>query len=308
MLASSIWPALLAIALLAGGTLLLFQLVRERRRAIAARVAQIAPSLQAPHAGISSAARADAALLRVSVRGLRDSDLAEIARICALIGIPAGKAPISFAVARLVSGAMLAGAALISLRLFGSVGPANAIGGLFLAPAGVMIGWVGPLIIIRRIAKSRAKAVSSGLPEALELLVICVEAGLSLEDGLDRITAEIHTTQPALAQELEVTSADLKILLDRDEAFRKLAQRVDSPGIRSVVTTLSQTLRYGTPLSSALRVAAAELRNDALLALEERSNRLPSLMTLPMMLFIMPTIFLIVGGPVVFRIMDIFAR
>lgn len=308
MFSSSTLPGLLAFALLAGGTLLIIQLVRERHRAIAARVALVAPSLPIADASASSAARADAALLRVSVRGLRDSDLAEIAHICALFGIRAGKAPIAFAVTRLVSGAILAGAALIGLRMLGSVGPIIAIGGLLLAPAGVMIGWVAPLLVVRQMAKGRAKAVSSGLPEALELLVICVEAGLALEDGLDRITAEIRATQPALAQELEATSADMKILLDRDEAFRKLAQRVDSPGIRSVVTTLSQTLRYGTPLSGALRVAAAELRNDALLALEERSNRLPSLMTLPMMLFIMPTIFLIVGGPVVFRIMDVFAR
>lgn len=307
MFSSSILPALLAIALLSGGMLLIIQLVRERRRAIAARVALVAPTLPVADASASAAARADAALLRVSVRGLRDSDLTEIAHICALFGIRAGKAPIAFAATRIVTGAILAGAALIGLRLLGSAGPIIAIGGLLLAPVGVMIGWLAPLIIVRRKAKGRAAAVSSGLPEALELLVICVEAGLALEDGLDRITAEIRATQPALAQELEVTSADLKILLDRDEAFRKLAQRVDSPGIRSVVTTLSQTLRYGTPLSGALRVAAAELRNDALLALEERSNRLPSLMTLPMMLFIMPTIFLIVGGPVVFRIMDIFA-
>ncbi|MBT2189076.1 type II secretion system F family protein [Sphingobium nicotianae] len=308
MFSSPILPGLLAFALLAGGALLIVQLVRERRKVITARVSLVAPPSPAPDAREKAAARADAALLRVSVRGLHDSDLAQIAHICARLGIRAGNASLAFAVARLACGAMCAGMALIGLGMLDTAGPLVTLGALALAPAGVMIGWFAPLLIVRRMAKGRATAVSGGLPEALELLVICVEAGLALEDGLDRITVEIRATQPALAQELEVTSADLKILLDRDEAFRKLAQRVDSPGIRSVVTTLSQTLRYGTPLSNALRVAAAELRSDALIALEERSNRLPSLMTLPMMLFIMPTIFLIVGGPVVLRMMDVFAR
>jgi tight adherence protein C len=97
----------------------------------------------------------------------------------------------------------------------------------------------------------------------------------------------------------------MKILPSRDEALANLAVRVNMPSVRSVVTTLSQTLRYGTPLAQALRVVAGELRNDTLMRLEERANQLPSLMTIPMMLFIMPTIFMIVAGPAVLRVMDI---
>jgi len=305
---SSILPALLAMALFGGGVILIFQVMRERRKIIAARVTFVAPASIVIDAATTSAARADAALLRVSVQGLRDSDLAEIARICHAFGMRAVHAQVIFASTRLIVAAALAVAALLGLHLLGPTGPLVVLGGLAMAPAGVAIGWFLPLMVVRHMASARAEKVSSGLPEALELLVVCVEAGLALEDGLDRITVEIRATQPALAQELETTSADLKILPDRDEAFRKLAQRVDAASIRSVVATLSQTLRYGTPLSGALRVAAAELRNDSLLALEERANRLPTLMTLPMMLFIMPTIFLIVGGPVVLRLMDVFAQ
>lgn len=306
-MAPALLPALLALGLVAGGTLLLIQVSREKAKIVRARVAMVAPAGPGPDFASAKVSRADTALLRVSVRGLRDSDLAEIERICQVVRINPLQAQFAFASARLLSGALLAVVALIAFRSLHFTSSAAGLGGVALGPIAVAVGWLLPLYLVRRAARTRAQSVSSGLPEALELLVVCVEAGLALEDALDRITVEIHATQPALAEELEMTSADLKILPDRDEAFRKLGQRVDLPSIRSVVTTLSQTLRYGTPLSGALRVAAAELRNDALLALEERANRLPTLMTLPLMLFIMPTIFLIVGGPVVLRLIDVFA-
>jgi tight adherence protein C len=133
---------------------------------------------------------------------------------------------------------------------------------------------------------------------------VCVEAGLALEDGIDRIAFELKDSRPALADELALTSADLKILPSRDQALANLADRVDVASVRSVVTTLSQTMRYGTPLAQAIRVVAAEMRNESLIQLEERANRLPTMLTIPMMLFIMPTIFLVIGGPSVLRLID----
>jgi tight adherence protein C len=111
-------------------------------------------------------------------------------------------------------------------------------------------------------------------------------------------------SQPALGEELARTSADLKILPSREQALANLAGRVDMPSVRTVVTTLSQTLRYGTPLAQGLRVVSGELRNDTLVRLEERANQLPTLMTIPMMLFIMPTIFMIVAGPAALHVID----
>lgn len=167
-------------------------------------------------------------------------------------------------------------------------------------------GWFVPAIIVGIMSRSHAKTAAAGLPEAMELLVVCVEAGLALEDGIDRMVIELRHSNPELAEEFALTSADLKILPSRDVALMRLAERMDVPSVRSVVTTLSQTMRYGTPLAQAMRVVAAEMRNDSLLALEERANRLPTLLTLPMMLFIMPTIFLIVGGPAALRVIDTF--
>ncbi len=101
----------------------------------------------------------------------------------------------------------------------------------------------------------------------------------------------------------------LPILLpSRDEALRRFAERVDLPSVHSVVTTLSQTLKYGTPLAQALRVVAEELRNDGLLKLEEQANRMPVLLTVPMILFILPSLFLIIGGPAFLKVLDAFAR
>ena len=179
---------------------------------------------------------------------------------------------------------------------------------LMVAAVFAIIGWFVPAYVIKSRAKSHATAAANGLPEALELLVVCVEAGLSLEDGIDKMAAELEHSNPQLAEELALTAADLKILPSRESALLKLAERVNVASVRTVVTTLSQTMRYGTPLAQAMRVVSAEMRNDSLLQMEERANRLPTLMTLPMMLFIMPTIFLIVGGPAALKIMDTFLR
>ena len=148
----------------------------------------------------------------------------------------------------------------------------------------------------------------AGLPDAFELLVICVEAGLSLEAALSRTARELHQARPWLARQLDMTSADLRISSNRDDALANLAARVGTPAMRSLATALSQTLRYGTPLAQALRSMATEMRGEAMIALEERTNRLPALMTVPMMVFIMPTIFLIVGGPAALHLIDTFVR
>jgi tight adherence protein C len=168
------------------------------------------------------------------------------------------------------------------------------------------IGWLLPMMIVRRGIKRHSRAVAAGLPDALELLAVCIEAGLSLENGLQRVSGELKRSLPELADELALTWAEINILPNRDQALLNFAERVNVPSVRSVVTTLAQTLRYGTPLARSLRVVAADVRSDQLTAMEEKANRLPALMTIPVMLFIMPTIFLIIGGPAALKLMDIF--
>jgi tight adherence protein C len=197
-------------------------------------------------------------------------------------------------------------AILVARRLFPSGGSIWMV--LPLALVGAAAGWCLPMLLAHRAAKRRAAAVARGLPEALELLVVCVEAGLSLENGLLRITEALMATEPLLAEELALTAADLKVLVNLDEGLLNLAERVDLPSVHSVVMILSQALRYGTPLADSLRSAAATMRDEALIKLEERGNRLPTLLTLPMMLLIFPTIFLVVVGPAALNALDAFKR
>jgi tight adherence protein C len=177
-----------------------------------------------------------------------------------------------------------------------------------LAACAAAAGWLLPSMLRRMRAARHAEVVSNGLPEALDLVVVCLDAGLSLEAALGRVVEEIRPALPELAEELALTAADLQILPSRDEALQKMAKRVDIPSVRAFVSTMIQTLRYGTPLAQTLRTIAAEMRNDALMKLEERANRLPAILTVPMIIFIMPTIFLVIGGPAVLRLIDMMYR
>jgi len=173
------------------------------------------------------------------------------------------------------------------------------------AVATTVAAWFVPRALIRLHLRKRARAVAAALPEAIDLMVICVDAGLSLEDALGRVVRGIRLAEPALAEELELTSADLQVLPSRDEALQRMADRLNLPSVRAFIGTLIQTLRYGTPLAQSLRTISSEMRNDALIKLEEQANKLPALLTVPLIALIMPTIFLIIGGPAVLRVIDL---
>jgi tight adherence protein C len=230
----------------------------------------------------------------------------ELARRLEPFRIPAALVPQLFLLARLSASVVLGMALLLLGYRYAGMGATWSMLGV--ASLGVALGWSIPPFAVGRLALSRRRAIARGLADAIELLVIAVEAGLSLEDAMHRIVVELRRSQPAMADELALTSADLKILPSRDEALHRLAERVDLPSVHSVVTTLSQTLKYGTPLAQALRVVAEELRNDGLLKLEEQANRMPVLLTVPMILFILPSLFLIIGGPAFLKVLDAFTR
>lgn len=244
-------------------------------------------------------------LQRLATTPLR-SDALEFARSLAPLRLAPQLLPYLLLCLRVLGAAVLGGIlGTAAYRHFGSRSFAGSIG---IGALGAAIGWWLPHVVAGRLARQRQLAIGRGLADAIELLVIAVEAGLSLEDAIGRVVVELWRAQPAMAEELAITAADLKILPNRDDALHRLAERVDISSVHSVVTTLSQTLRYGTPLAQALRVVAAELRNDALLKLEEQANRLPVLLTVPMVLFILPALFLIIGGPAFLRVLDVVSR
>jgi tight adherence protein C len=167
-----------------------------------------------------------------------------------------------------------------------------------------LLGWRVPDIVMTRMASSRKDQIDRGMPDALDLLVICAEAGLGLETAMDRIGGDTKTSHPQLSEELLLTSAEIRMLPDRTQALENFATRTGVQSTRIIVTTLGQTLRYGTPLSQALRILSEEMRTKRLLDFENRAGRLPVLLTVPMIVFLIPSIMLIVGGPAFLQIIQ----
>lgn len=167
----------------------------------------------------------------------------------------------------------------------------------FALPAGAAAGWFGLRLRLGSAATARALDISANMTDALELMLICVNSGQGMEQSLSRVAAEIRPRRPSLADELERTIGDLHILGDADVAFRRLAERVPTNSIGSIVGILCQSLEYGSPLASALREVIDFARKTELLALEERAGKFPSMVTIPTLLFIFPSLLILLVGP-----------
>jgi tight adherence protein C len=171
---------------------------------------------------------------------------------------------------------------------------------------GAVGGLIGPDFVVRSLRKRYQHAIGQGLPDTLDMLVMCAETGLSLEPALQRVAVEIAPAHPAIANELMLTVGEFQISSDSHAVLNNLGERTGIPQVKRVVSTLSQTLQYGTPLAEALRVLSAEMRQEILTRFEEKAARLPVLLTMPMILFILPTLFMIVGGPAVLQALRLF--
>ncbi|MEM9084477.1 MAG: type II secretion system F family protein [Pseudomonadota bacterium] len=170
--------------------------------------------------------------------------------------------------------------------------------------ATVAIGYKGPEIYLSNKATKRTKEIQKGLPDALDLLVICAEAGLTVDASFNRVAKELGRAYPELGDEFALTAIELSFLNERKMAFDNLAYRVNLEAVKGVVTTMVQTERYGTPLASALRVLSAEFRNERMMRAEEKAARLPAIMTVPLILFILPVLFIVILGPAACSIND----
>ncbi|MDC0887401.1 type II secretion system F family protein [Altererythrobacter sp.] len=171
----------------------------------------------------------------------------------------------------------------------------------------VGLSYKGPEIFLKNKSKKRTDSIRKGLPDALDLLVICAEAGLTVDAAFNRVAKELGRAYPELGDEFALTAIELSFLSDRKQAFDNLAYRVDLEAVKGVVTTMVQTERYGTPLASALRVLSAEFRNERMMRAEEKAARLPAIMTVPLILFILPVLFIVILGPAACSISDAFS-
>lgn len=174
--------------------------------------------------------------------------------------------------------------------------PLYAVGGYLMVLIAI-VGWYAFDILLSAKIASRTKTIDRSLPDVLDLLVVCLQAGLSFARALERVAKEVAPFNRDMAHELATTSVELEILLDRRQALQNLAQRVPTVVIKNFVTTLSQTLQQGTPVLKTLEVIADEARLQRMQNAEIKAAKLPSLMILPLALFILPNMFIVLLGP-----------
>ena len=236
---------------------------------------------------------------------LRSKHAAEARLLLARAGMRSSDAMVAFLFARLILPSICAVAALMDDSLLNLLPLPHEL--RFVPAIGAaLLGFYAPKIYLRNAAGKRAKQLQLALPDGLDLMVICAEAGLSLDATLLRVSRELANSFPGLAEELAITAAELTFLPDRQMAFDNLDNRTDSDAIRAIVNTLQQTAKFGTPLAQSLRVLSAESRAARLTRAEEKAARLPAMLTVPMIVFILPTLFIVLLGPAAINIMDTF--
>ncbi|MDP9126662.1 MAG: type II secretion system F family protein [Pseudomonadota bacterium] len=187
---------------------------------------------------------------------------------------------------------------VFALRL-GSLSPAV---GFLVVLSCALFGLALPNIFIKNVSQKREHLLHKAMPDALDLLVICAEAGLSLDASFDRVSREIGNACPELAEEVGLTSVELNFLPDRSKALQNLADRVPLQGMIALANTLIQTEKYGTPLAQSLRVLSGEMRDERIMAAEAKAAKLPATLTIPMILFILPPLFIVLIGPAALKV------
>ena len=168
---------------------------------------------------------------------------------------------------------------------------------------GAAIGFYAPNLYVGNIAQKRQQSIMQAFPDALDMMLICVESGMSIEMAFAKVGAEVGTASAELAEELQLTTAELSYLQERRMAYENLARRTGHEGVKAVTMALVQAERYGTPLGDALRVMSKENREMRMQAAEKKAAALPAQLTVPMILFFLPVLFLVVLGPAVIKVM-----
>ena len=313
-----IWVGTILAGIAAAMVMLAIYAAITVRDPMAKRVKALNDRREQLKAGIVSTSKKRASLVRKSeatdmmketlssLKVLQDSQLKQIQQKLAQAGIR--KKELAFAVlfARMVLPIVLGLTMVLIIFVLNAVPDWSAFKKVIAFGAAIGLGYKGPEIYLGNIIGKRTKAIRQGLPDALDLLVICAEAGLTVDAAFNRVARELGRAYPELGDEFALTSIEMSFLTERRHAFENLAYRVNLESVKGVVTTMIQTERYGTPLSSALRVLSAEFRNERMMRAEEKAARLPAIMTVPLILFILPVLFVVILGPAACQISDSF--
>ena len=239
-----------------------------------------------------------------SLKVLQDSQLKTAQTKLLQAGIRSKDAAVAVIFARLVLPIVIGGIAIVAVYVIGMFPHWGPLKRYALVAGSLVLSYKAPDIYLQNMVTKRTAAIRKGLPDALDLLVICAEAGLTVDAAFHRVARELGKGYPELGDEFALTAIELGFLTDRRMAFENLATRVDLDSLRGVVTTMIQTEKYGTPLASALRVLSAEFRHERMMKAEEKAARLPAIMTVPLILFILPVLFIVILGPAACSIAD----
>jgi tight adherence protein C len=166
-------------------------------------------------------------------------------------------------------------------------------------------GMLSPNLYLKNKITRRQTSIKRAFPDALDLLLICIESGMSVEASFQKVSEEVGTQSEELGEELTLTTAELSYLPDRRQAYDNLAQRVGLEGVKAVCLALQQAERYGTPLGTTMRVLAQENRDMRMSEAEKKAAALPPKLTVPMILFFLPVLFIVILGPAAIRVMGI---
>jgi tight adherence protein C len=241
--------------------------------------------------------RSESAMRNVITR-LRLGDMLEqkdLKRRLIQAGWRNSSAPVTFTFVRL---AMPIGLGVLAFLYSLSLFPDWTYQGKGLAAiVGAAFGYLLPTIFLTNAVQKRQKVLTRALPDALDLMVICVESGMSIEAAFNKVSEEMSESAPLMAEEIGLTAAELAFLGDRRAAYENLAERTGLATFRSLTTTLLQSEKYGTPIATGLRVIAQENRDARLNAAEKKAAALPAQLTVPMIIFFLPVLFIVIAGP-----------
>ncbi len=239
---------------------------------------------------------------------LQDDQIKVAVQKLAQAGIRRKELAVAVIFSRLVLPIALGGGAALWIYGLGGLAEWSSLKKFGVFAAATILGYKAADLYINNLVAKRTDAIRKGLPDALDLLVICAEAGLTVDTAFNRVAKELGRGYPELGDEFALTAIELGFLTERRIAFENLAYRVNLDSVKGVVTTMIQTEKYGTPLASALRVLSAEFRNERMMRAEEKAARLPAIMTIPLILFILPTLFIVILGPAACSIGDAFSK
>lgn len=228
-------------------------------------------------------------------------DKAQMERMMVPLGVPAQLAAPLLAAGKMVFLLGCPGAALAYHVL---VAPEGSLV-MHMMP-GIAAGVLIPNFLMTQLRKRHLATLNRAMADTLDLLVVCAEAGLGLESAIDRVAADLRRACPAMAMEFAQLGQEMRLLPDRSVAMERFAERAEVEGLRRLAATLAQAIRYGTPLGQAMRALSADQRQDRLTRLEEKAQKLPSLLVVPLICFILPPLFIILVGPSLLQLFDAF--